>query len=98
MSAQPLPMNRSERRKRGDTGKRSLEDTPLMVVLVKRVERKMEDGSVVAQSFYAPVTPNGRPLMEDETPDGPVPVLLASLPVVVKGPSLIVTAPGLVRV
>lgn len=95
MSA-PVPMNRKARREQKQP--KTLESTPLMVVFVRRVERKMEDGSVVAQSFYAPVTPNGHPLMEDGSPDGPVPVLLASLPVVVKGPSLIVTAPGLVRV
>lgn len=96
MSSAPLPMNRKERRA-AKAGPPTLETTPLMVVFVKRREIKQPDGAVVAVSYFAPVTANGRPLLEDAGVDGPQPVIFESRPVVVKAPSAILTGPGLVR-
>lgn len=93
MSSAPLPMNREQRRK-AKAGKRTHENTPLMVAFVQRVERQFPDGSVAAVSYFAPVTADGHPILEDAGVDGPEMILFPSQPVVIKRPSLIVTGPG----
>lgn len=96
MSNAPLPMNRSERRK-AKAGKRDVTNVPLMVALIQRVERTFPDGSVAAISYFAPVTADGLPILEDAGVDGPEIILFPSQPVVIKAPSAILTGPGLVR-
>lgn len=96
MSAQSLPMNRSERRK-AKAGKRTHENVPLMVAFIQRVERTFPDGSIAAISYFAPVTADGLPILEDAGVDGPEMILFPSQPVVVKRPSAILTGPGVVR-
>lgn len=90
-------MNRKARRAAGDTGPRDHTNVPLMVAFIKREVKKFKDGSEVAVSYFAPVTADGLPLLEDEGPNAPEMVLFATVPVVVKAPSAILTGPALVR-
>lgn len=88
----PVPMNRAQRRKAGVSVKP--ETVPFTLALLSRRERQAEDGVVFAQSYFQLVAPNGK-ILQEETPDGPQPVIIASVaqPVrkslVVKGPTLV---------
>lgn len=96
MSAQPLPMNRKQRREQ-KAGPRTHENVPLMIAFIQRVERQFPDGSIAAISYFAPVTADGRPILEDAGVDGPEMILFPSQPIVIKRPSAILTGPGVVR-
>jgi hypothetical protein len=93
MNQQPVPMNRSQRRKAGV--KIAPETVPFTLALLNRREQTSEDGTVFAQSYFRIVAPDGRELME-ELPDGEsAPVIIASVPqrirkeVIVRGPALV---------
>lgn len=83
-----VPMNREQRRAVGV--KLTPETAPYQIVLVGRHEITRQDGSMVAVSYFTPVTANGKALMEDAGVDGPLPIVFESRPIVVKRASKIV--------
>jgi hypothetical protein len=49
------------------------------LVLHRRLEETREDGTVMARNIFAVVNDDGQMLAE-ETPDGPMPILVSSIP------------------
>lgn len=65
------------------------------LVLHKRLEETRADGIVMARNIFAVVNDEGQALHE-ETPDGPMPVLISSLPQPIR--KAVIATPGLVAV
>lgn len=82
MTAGTVPLNREQRRKAG-MPKLAPDNAVFTLALLQRVERTGPDGVTIAVSLFGLVAPNGKRLME-ETPDGPMPVVIASVPQPIK--------------
>lgn len=87
-------MGEARRRKQAGQGRPSdikisprKRTTGFLLVHHNRVERE-QDGTVYAQNVFKVATPDGE-LMVEETPDGPMPVLLMSVPQPVRRAALI---------
>lgn len=93
MTSAPVALNRAARRKAG-IKQATPENVPFQATLLQRREMQREDGAIVAQSYFALLAPSGKILME-ETPDGDKPVIIASVPMVVRK-GVLLTSPTLV--
>lgn len=70
---------------------------PVMVVHHSRRERTDDRGQVFAINYFQLVDPTTQKPWAEETPDGPMPVILQSVPMLVKKASGILTGPQLVK-
>lgn len=88
---EPTPLNRDEKRKQ--KAPKAAKPLAFKVVHHNRFEEQGADGMVMARNVFRVVSPDGSTLCED-TPTGPMPVLLMSVPQPVRKS---VVTPPLVR-
>ncbi len=95
-----------EARRRKQAGEKPLEikiaprklAQPVAFVHHERQVRKDERGNEYAIHLYRVVDPaTGKTYVEDDTPDGPMPVVIQSVPMLVKKASGLITGPTLVQ-